>query len=49
MEQETVRITVGLDKEVYARLEEFAKNSGANMISVVVRQAIVLFLSQKCS
>ena len=27
MEQETVRITVGLDKEVYARLEEFAKTA----------------------
>ena len=41
------RITVNVDAEIYAQLERVAKESGIQIITAVVRQAIVFYLSQK--
>lgn len=43
------RITVTVDAEIYAQLESVAKESGIQIITAVVRQAIVFFLSQKAT
>ena len=40
------RITVNVDAEIYAQLERVAKESGIQIITAVVRQAIVFYLSQ---
>lgn len=40
------RITVSVDNEIYAQLERVAKESGVQIITAVVRQAIVFYLSQ---
>ena len=44
---ETKRISVCVDADIYAQLETIAKKSGVNIISAVIRQAIVFFLAQK--
>lgn len=43
------RITVNVDAEIYAQLERVAKESGIQIITAVVRQAIVFYLSQKAT
>lgn len=43
------RITVNVDAKTYAQLERVANESGIQIITAVVRQAIVFYLSQKAT
>lgn len=47
--QRPKRIMVSVPQDTYTQIERVAKETGVQLVSVVVRQAIVFYLNQKAT